>query len=177
MDAEGRAVPEGETGEIVYRSPQLLSGYLDDPAATEAAFAGGWFHSGDAGHFDGDGVLWFEDRFKDIIKTGGENVASIEVEKAIYAADSRVQEVAVIGLPHARWGEAVTAVVVPKPGAEIDEAALQAQLRAHLSPFKCRSASSSPRQCRRQRRARCKRPSCGGRWPAPTPAAECPFWQ
>jgi len=137
MDAEGRAVPEGETGEIVYRSPQLLSGYLDDPAATEAAFAGGWFHSGDAGHFDGDGVLWFEDRFKDIIKTGRENVASIEVEKAIYAADSRVQEVAVIGLPHARWGEAVTAVVVPKPGAEIDEAALQAQLRAHLSPFKC----------------------------------------
>ena len=82
-------------------------------------------------------MLWFEDRFKDIIKTGGENVASIEVEKAIYAADPAVQEVAVIGLPHAHWGEAVTAVVVAKPGAEIDEAALQAQLRAHLSPFKC----------------------------------------
>lgn len=137
VDAKGRAVPDGQTGEIVYRSPQLLSGYLDDPAATRAAFAGGWFHSGDAGHFDGDGVLWFEDRFKDIIKTGGENVASIEVEKAIYAADPAVQEVAVIGLPHAHWGEAVTAVVVAKPGAEIEEAALLAQLRAHLSPFKC----------------------------------------
>lgn len=137
LDAQGGLLPQGQAGEIVYRSPQVLSSYLDDPAATEGAFAGGWFHSGDSGYFDADGILWFEDRFKDIIKTGGENVASIEVEKAVYAADPRVQEVAVIGLPHERWGEAVTAVVVLKPAAEIDEATLQAQVRAHLSPFKC----------------------------------------
>ena len=114
-----------------------MSEYLRNPAATDAAFAHGWFHSGDAGHFDADGVLWFEDRFKDVIKTGGENVASIEVEKAIYAADPGVQEVAVVGLPHEHWGEAVTAVVIVKPGHALDEKDLIAKAREHLSPFKC----------------------------------------
>ena len=137
MDAPARCCRTGESGEIVYRSPQVMSGYLNDAAATDAAFANGWFHSGDAGHFDADGILWFEDRFKDVIKSGGENVASIEVEKALYAADPIVQEAAVIGLPHEKWGEAVTAVVILKPGATIDEAALLAKVRAHLSPFKC----------------------------------------
>ena len=94
MDQAGRFLPQGQSGEIVYRSPQVMSGYLHDPAATDAAFAHGWFHSGDCGHFDPDGILWFEDRFKDVIKTGGENVASIEVEKALYAADPCVQEAA-----------------------------------------------------------------------------------
>ena len=97
MDESGRFLPQGQSGEIVYRSPQVMSGYLHDPAATDAAFAHGWFHSGDCGHFDADGILWFEDRFKDVIKTGGENVASIEVEKALYAADPGVQEAAVVG--------------------------------------------------------------------------------
>ena len=137
MDESGRFLPQGRSGEIVYRSPQVMSGYLHDPAATDAAFAHGWFHSGDCGHFDTDGILWFEDRFKDVIKTGGENVASIEVEKALYAADPRVQEVAVVGLPHERWGEAVTAVVTLKAGQTIDESALLAKVRNHLSPYKC----------------------------------------
>jgi acyl-CoA synthetase (AMP-forming)/AMP-acid ligase II len=137
MDESGRRLPEGESGEIVYRSPQVLSGYLDNAAATDAAFANGWFHSGDCGHFDADGILWFEDRVKDVIKTGGENVASIEVEKALYAADPAVQEAAVVGLPHERWGEAVTAVVVLKEGQMIDEETLKTKLRNHLSPFKC----------------------------------------
>jgi len=137
MDASGAFLPQGQSGEIVYRSPQVLSGYLHNPAATAAVFAGGWFHSGDAGHFDADGLLWFEDRYKDVIKSGGENVASIEVEKAVYAADPGVQEVAVIGLPHDRWGEAVTAIVIPKEGQSLDEAALLAKVRSHLSPFKC----------------------------------------
>ena len=137
MDPAGALLPPGDSGEIVYRSPQVMSGYLNDAAATDAAFANGWFHSGDAGHFDADGILWFEDRFKDVIKSGGENVASIEVEKALYAADPIVQEAAVIGLPHEKWGEAVTAVVILKPGATINEAALLAKVRAHLSPFKC----------------------------------------
>jgi fatty-acyl-CoA synthase len=114
-----------------------MTEYLRDRAATDAAFAHGWFHSGDCGHFDADGILWFEDRFKDVIKTGGENVASIEVEKALYAADPGVQEVAVVGLPHDRWGEAVTAVVIAKPGRALDEGELMAKTRAHLSPFKC----------------------------------------
>jgi acyl-CoA synthetase (AMP-forming)/AMP-acid ligase II len=137
MGESGRFVAEGQSGEIVYRSPQVMSGYLHDAAATDAAFAHGWFHSGDCGHFDADGILWFEDRFKDVIKTGGENVASIEVEKALYAADPAVQEAAVVGLPHERWGEAVTGVVILKPGHALDEETLKARLRDHLSPFKC----------------------------------------
>jgi acyl-CoA synthetase (AMP-forming)/AMP-acid ligase II len=137
MDISGRLLPQGECGEIVYRGPQVMTEYLRDPAATDAAFAHGWFHSGDCGHFDADGILWFEDRFKDVIKTGGENVASIEVEKALYAADPGVQEVAVVGLPHDRWDEAVTAVVIRKPGSALDEDDLLAKAREHLSPFKC----------------------------------------
>jgi acyl-CoA synthetase (AMP-forming)/AMP-acid ligase II len=137
MDESGQFALEGQSGEIVYRSPQVMSGYLHDPGTTDAAFAHGWFHSGDCGHFDTDGILWFEDRFKDVIKTGGENVASIEVEKALYAADPCVQEAAVIGLPHDRWGEAVTAVVILKTGQTIDEQTLVAKVRLHLSSYKC----------------------------------------
>ncbi len=137
MDIDGNFLDQGQAGEIVYRGPQVMSEYLRDEAATDAAFKYGWFHSGDCGRFDADGVLWFEDRFKDVIKTGGENVASIEVEKALYAASPAVQETAVIGLPHERWGEAVTAVVVLKEGAELRESELLEELRRHLSPFKC----------------------------------------
>jgi len=140
MDEGGNLLPPGEKGEIVYRSPQVLTGYLRNEAATDEAFRHGWFHSGDAGYFGADGVLWFEDRFKDVIKSGGENVASLEVEKALYETEPRIQETAVVGLPHERWGEAITAVVVPKPGAKIDEAELLTRLRHHLSPFKCPKA-------------------------------------
>ena len=87
MGQGGALLPPGEAGEIVYRGPSTMSGYLHDEEATDQAFAHGWFHSGDVGYFGDDGVLWFTDRHKDVIKTGGENVASIEVEKAIYAAD------------------------------------------------------------------------------------------
>jgi long-chain acyl-CoA synthetase len=113
-----------------------MSGYLDNPEATDKAFEYGWFHSGDVGRFGEDGVLWFTDRHKDVIKTGGENVASIEVEKAVYAADPRVAEAVVVGLPHERWSEAVTAVVVPKPGEQIDAAELIAAIKAKLDGFK-----------------------------------------
>lgn len=137
MDSAGNLLPQGASGEIVYRGPQVMSEYLRDEAATSAAFAYGWFHSGDSGRFDADGILWFEDRFKDVIKSGGENVASLEVEKALYAADPAVQEVAVIGLPHERWGEAITAVVILKEGQHITETELLTKVRQHLSPFKC----------------------------------------
>jgi acyl-CoA synthetase (AMP-forming)/AMP-acid ligase II len=136
MGPDGGLLPPGQAGEIVYRGPSTMSGYLHNDEATDEAFAHGWFHSGDVGWFGDDGVLWFTDRYKDVIKTGGENVASIEVEKAVYAADPRVAEVVVVGLPHPQWGEAVTAVVVTKPGERIDAAGLIATLKARLAGFK-----------------------------------------
>lgn len=136
MAKGGELLPQGEQGEIVYRAPSTMSGYLDNPEATAEAFAHGWFHSGDVGWFDADGVLWFADRYKDVIKTGGENVASIEVEKAVYAADPRIAEAVVIGLPHERWTEAITAVVVPKPGEHIEEQELIAALKERLDGYK-----------------------------------------
>ncbi|MGH3977286.1 MAG: AMP-binding protein, partial [Pseudonocardiaceae bacterium] len=136
MDEDGKLLPAGEDGEIVYRGPHALTGYLDNPEATDEAFAHGWFHSGDVGHFDPDGVLWFTDRRKDVIKTGGENVASIEVEKALYAADSNIAEAVAIGLPHERWTEAITALVVPAPGTHIDPEVLREKLRGHLDAYK-----------------------------------------
>jgi acyl-CoA synthetase (AMP-forming)/AMP-acid ligase II len=137
MDSSGQLLPAGETGEIVYRSPQVLTEYLDNPEATAAVFEHGWFHSGDAGHFDQDGLLWFDDRFKDVIKSGGENVSSIEVEKALLEADPCIAEVAVVGLPHARWTEAITAFVIPRPGFEVDVTRLASNMRERLSGFKC----------------------------------------
>ena len=136
MDPGGELLPPGQAGEIVYRGPSTMSGYLHDDEATDRAFAYGWFHSGDAGWFGDDGMLWFTDRYKDVIKTGGENVASIEVEKAVYAADPKVAEVVVVGLPHPQWGEAVTAFVVTRPGETIDAAELVAALKTHLAGFK-----------------------------------------
>jgi acyl-CoA synthetase (AMP-forming)/AMP-acid ligase II len=113
-----------------------MQGYLANPDATEEAFRHGWFHSGDVGRFGGDGVLWFADRYKDVIKTGGENVASIEVERAVYDTEPGVAEVVVVGLPHERWSEAITAVVVAKPGATIDADALRERLRERLDGYK-----------------------------------------
>lgn len=140
MSPDGELLPRGQEGEIVYRSPQALTEYLKNPEATSEAFAHGWFHSGDAGLLAEDGMLWFSDRYKDVIKTGGENVASIEVEKAVYTAVPDVAEVAVVGLPHPRWTEAITAVVVPKPGAALDETQLVAAVREHIAGFKAPKA-------------------------------------
>ncbi len=136
MGPDGKLLPPGEQGEIVYRGPSTMGGYLHNEEATGAAFAHGWFHSGDVGRFGDDGVLWFADRSKDVIKTGGENVASIEVEKAVYAAEPRVSEAVVVGLPHEHWTEAITAVVVPRPGETIDPAALLQALRGELDGYK-----------------------------------------
>ena len=136
MGPDGELLPQGEQGEIVYRGPSAMSEYLHNEEATDAAFAHGWFHSGDVGRFGEDGVLWFADRYKDVIKTGGENVASIEVEKAVYAAEPRVSEAVVVGLPHEHWTEAITAVVVPRPGESIDPAALLQALRGRLDGYK-----------------------------------------
>lgn len=136
LDGDGAEVPTGEVGQIAYRSPQLLTGYLRDEEATRESFIDGWFLSGDLGRLSEDGVLYFVDRAKDLIKSGGENVSSLEVEKACFAADPNVAVVAVIGLPHDRWIEAVTAVVVPKVGREVDASGLLSQLKHSLAGYK-----------------------------------------
>jgi fatty-acyl-CoA synthase len=136
VDDAGEPVPAGEIGEIVHRSPHAALGYYNDEAKTAEAFRGGWFHSGDLGVMDADGYLSVVDRKKDMIKTGGENVASREVEEAIYLLDG-VAEAAVFGISHPHWIEAVTAVVVPKPDAGLTVEAVQAHVREHLAGYKC----------------------------------------
>ena len=135
VDEDGRDVGPGVVGEIVHRSPQATLGYYRQDDKTAAAFRGGWFHSGDLGVLDEDGYLSVVDRVKDMIKTGGENVASREVEEAIYRLDG-VTEVAVLGVPHPRWVEAVAAVVVRSPGSTLTEDDVLAHSRSVLAGFK-----------------------------------------
>ena len=135
VDEQMRDVPPGVTGEIVHRSPQLLLRYWDKPQETEEAFAGGWFHSGDVAWRDEEGYLFVVDRVKDIINTGGIVVSSREVEEILFTHPS-VYEVAVIAIPDPKWIEAITAVVVLRPGATAGEEDLIAHARATLAPFK-----------------------------------------
>ena len=135
VDEQLRDVAPGEVGEIVHRSPHLMLGYFHDDERTAAAFEGDWFHSGDLATIDDEGCITVVDRKKDMIKTGGENVASREVEETIYRLPA-VSEVAVIGVPHPRWVEAVVAVVVVKAGATLHEAELLAHCNASMASFK-----------------------------------------
>ena len=128
-------VTVGEVGEIVHRSPHLMLGYFHDDERTRAAFTGDWFHSGDLATIDDEGYISVVDRKKDMIKTGGENVASREVEEMIYRLP-QVSEVAVIGLPDAKWVEAVTAVVVLKAGQAMTEQQLIDHCSKHMAAFK-----------------------------------------
>jgi fatty-acyl-CoA synthase len=135
VDADGNPAPPGQIGEIVHRSPHAALGYYHDEAKTADAFRGGWFHSGDLGIMTEDGYLAVVDRKKDMIKTGGENVASREVEEAIYEL-AEVSEVAAFGISHPHWVEAVSAVVVPKAGVDLTVADIDAHLRQRLAPYK-----------------------------------------
>lgn len=135
VDDADNDVPAGEVGEIVHRSPQAMLGYYRDEVKTADAFRNGWFHSGDLGRLDADGYLYVVDRKKDMIKSGGENVASREIEEVLFA-HPQVAEAAVFGLPDARWIEAVTAVVVPRPGEALTVEALDAHCREHLAGYK-----------------------------------------
>lgn len=135
VDDDGVDVACGEIGEVVHRSPQLMSGYFNDPERTAEAFAGGWFHSGDLATVDEDGYITIVDRKKDMIKSGGENVSSREVEEIIYLL-SDVSEVAVVGIPDAKWIEAVCAFVVPKAGTSPSEEQIIAHCAEHLAGFK-----------------------------------------
>ena len=134
VDDQDQPVPAGTVGEIAHRSPHATLGYYRDPDKTADAFRGGWFHSGDSAAVDADGLRIMVDRYKDIVKTGGENVSSIRVE-AVLHEHPEVARAAVIGLRHERWGEAVTAVVVPVDGSEPDPAEIIAFCRARLAGF------------------------------------------
>ncbi len=113
-----------------------MAGYWDDPEATAATLVDGWLRTGDLGRFDGEGLLYVVDRKKDVIVTGGENVASREVEEAVLRCCPEVREVAVVGVPDRRWGENVCAVVAAARGAQIDPDGLVATLRDQLAGFK-----------------------------------------
>ena len=135
LDDDDTPVATGVVGEIAHRSPHLMLGYLDDEVKTAEAFQGGWFHSGDLGYYDDHGLLHVVDRKKDMIKTGGENVASREVEEVLYR-HSGIQEVAVFGLAHPVWVEAVVAAVVPRDGVTLTEEDVVIHCRGHLAGFK-----------------------------------------
>lgn len=135
-DDEGRALPAGEAGEICLRGPKVTSGYWRDEAKTAASFhADGWFRTGDVGYLDAEGFLFLTDRKKDMIISGGENIASSEVERVLYQLP-QVLEAAAVGLPDAQWGERVAAVVVLRPGAALSLGELQAFCRGRLGGFK-----------------------------------------
>jgi len=135
LDDEGADLPVGQVGEIAVRSPQVMSGYWKLPDATGRALQGDWFLTGDAGYLDAKGYLYIYDRVKDMIVSGGENIYPAEVESALFGHPA-VADVAVIGVPDARWGEAVKAVVVRKAGAEVTPGELIAWARERIAGYK-----------------------------------------
>jgi acyl-CoA synthetase (AMP-forming)/AMP-acid ligase II len=134
-DEEGRPLPRGERGEIVLRGPKVFKGYWRDETASAAAFAGGWFHTGDIGIQDEDGYVYIVDRLKDMILSGGENIAGSEVERVLYEHPA-VLEAAVIGRPHERWGEVPVAFVVLRPELSVTAEELVEHCRPQLAKFK-----------------------------------------
>ena len=134
---EGNDVPhDGVTqGEIVARGNVVMAGYYNDPEATKKALRGGWFHTGDAAVVHPDGYVEIRDRLKDVIISGGENISSVEVE-GVLLRHPAVQEVAIVGFPHEKWGEAPHAFVVLHEGARADERELREFARANLAHFK-----------------------------------------
>jgi len=134
-DEMGAPVPAGHPGEICLRGPKVTQGYWRDPKKTEASFFGDWFRTGDVGYLDAEGFLFLTDRKKDIIISGGENIASSEVERVIYELP-QVREAAVIGVPDEKWGERPVAVISLNDGGELDLDTLMAHCRARLAAFK-----------------------------------------
>jgi len=137
VDEDMRDVPRDGTtmGEVVMRGNNVMAGYFDDPAATEQAFRGGWFHSGDLAVWHADGYIELRDRAKDIIISGGENISTIEVEQAILTHEA-VLECAVVAVPHEKWGERPKAFVVLRDGATADPRELVEHVRGRIARFK-----------------------------------------
>jgi long-chain acyl-CoA synthetase len=136
VDAQDRELPPGQPGEVVGRGANIMKGYWRRPEISADTLRDGWLHTGDIGMFDDQGYLYILDRKKDMIKTGGENVYSPEVESAI-CAHPDVLEVAVIGVPDEKWGEAIKAVVVRRQGRDLTEPQLIAHCRERMTHFKC----------------------------------------
>lgn len=135
VDENDKAVPPWTSGEMVTRSPSVMLGYYKEEEKTNSTFSGGWHHTGDYAMMDEEGYLYFVDRKKDVIKTGGENVSSVEIEAAIFG-HPKVAECAVLGLPHPRWMEGVTAFVVPKPNEHISEEEILKFCKEKLAGYK-----------------------------------------
>ena len=148
VDERGEDVPPGETGEIVYRGPTVMEGYYKKPEATEEAFRGGWFHSGDLVRQDDEGYIYVVDRVKDMIISGGENIYPAEVERAIERHPA-VREVAVVGVPHPRWVETPLAVVVPsgdeRPGIDDICEFVKSELASYKKPAAVTYVAELPR--------------------------------
>lgn len=134
-DNERRDLPPGELGEILLRGPKVFKGYWNNPEASEAALVDGWFHTGDIGRMDPEGYLYIVDRKKDIIVSGGENIASTEVERVIYE-EPDVAECAVVGAPDEKWGEVPWAYVVLKPDGKTTAREIVDRCTASLAKFK-----------------------------------------
>jgi acyl-CoA synthetase (AMP-forming)/AMP-acid ligase II len=136
VDAHGNECATDEVGEIIVSGPQLMKAYWNRPDDTRDAIRAGWLYTGDAGYYDSDGYLYIHDRLKDMIVSGGENIYPAEVE-GVLAACSGIADVAVIGVPDKRWGEAVKALVIPQPGSEISARDITAYAHQHMAGFKC----------------------------------------
>jgi long-chain acyl-CoA synthetase len=136
VDPQGQEVSRGTVGEIIVRGPNIMQGYWNKPEETARALRDGWLYTGDAAYMDEQGYLFIVDRLKDMIVSGGENVYSAEVENVL-ARHPAVALAAVIGVPHEQWGEAVHAVVVRKPGAQVDAEQLRLHCREFIAGYKC----------------------------------------
>ncbi len=133
--ADDQPLTTGETGEILLRGPKVCDGYIDDPEASAAALRNGWLHTGDVGRFDADGYLYVQDRIKDMIRSGGENMSASEIERVVEAAED-IAEAAVIGIPDPHWVEVPAAFVVSRSTRAINCTALIEHCRARLPGFK-----------------------------------------
>ena len=128
-------VPQGKVGEIIYRGPTMMKRYYNNPQATEEAFKGGWFHSGDLVRMDEEGYIYVIDRKKDMIISGGENIYPKEIEEVLYTHPD-ILEAAIVGIPDPNWGESVKAFVVMKPGKQLTEEDVIQYCQQHISSYK-----------------------------------------
>ncbi len=135
VDDKGEDVPTGEVGEIVIKGGSIMKGYWNRPEATTDSIRDGWFYSGDAGFFDKDGYLFIHDRVKDMIVSGGENIYPAEVENALFGHPA-IADAAVVGVPHEKWGEAVKAIVVLKPGEQATPDEIIAFAKTRIASYK-----------------------------------------
>ena len=134
-DDNGDELPLGEVGEVTVRGPQVSKGYLNRPEETEKSFRNGWFHTGDVGSMDADGLMYLMDRKKDMIVSGGENIYTSEVEAALYQ-HAGIQECAVVGVPDEKYGEALFAVIVPAEGTTLTETDVIDHCRERIGGYK-----------------------------------------